>query len=819
MEITDYCCVKIGFRCAKSCGGGRIYLNEGDKSYLMLLSSRTREFVVNDSMYLCCNHRDYCLKPKLKQCIAAENDCPNPNLNLSLRKCPRRVLTYFNLHETTVVSIHKSCLDRITQETNVENKYNDDVERLAGSNNDTCSPLTDITYRHQEIAAHEFIIKRQAVTTKGSPIQLAGKRGRPTSFCPIPRIEVGYRDASPSCKSKRQQIVNVVISQLSTSSNCSDVENQVNRSQFMTDLVRRHAEEFDTRILNQRPNQLTQVEAIKLRTKLNLTWRQERVLVSYLKSVGCNVFPSEKSIRQKQAEFNYEWEHESIEINKEQIIFVRAADPILMLEQQIKYLNQSGELTTHDGLIPDGEIWINLLGDKGGHSTKLVASILNYTKPLTRNQVVLALYEGASEDYSVVTHVFGPVFDRLYEWSRNFSTSSVANFNRIRLFYGGDMKWLWMLLGLSQNGKHGCVYCLSDDDKKQGAPRTFQHHVDQHNLFIAAGANNNKAKIYYNCINMPVIKTAAFNNTAPMPLHTFLGMGQLCLDIARDMCIELDRQLVDLRAIAAEIPTAEQFQQLWDTNQQIESEIEAIEQQLVVFYTAIHENVDNSSLERGEDSLSKQASELEKAKVKLKQDLTNNIRSINSVQGYFLRQFNQFLLSIKVVRKGNFGHSLVGSEVHSLFKAENIVRLTNIMRSQAIVMIDGVITTLGNNAGASSLKRLLNLLVEMYVLCTSPRKLTENEITTLATTAQKLSQHYSTAYPNRSVTPKLHNLIFHFPTIAKLYKTIGLFSEHSIESVHKRFKQYDASYCSIKDPEQHLLYSAKLNALTIDARF
>jgi hypothetical protein len=44
-------------------------------------------------------------------------------------------------------------------------------------------------------------------------------------------------------------------------------------------------------------------------------------------------------------------------------------------------------------IFPENEIWLNLLGDKGGHSTKLMVSILNTVKPLSRNQILLALYE------------------------------------------------------------------------------------------------------------------------------------------------------------------------------------------------------------------------------------------------------------------------------------------------------------------------------------------------------------------------------------------------------------------------------------------
>jgi hypothetical protein len=822
MDNETFCCIHGGARFPKLCGGHRMSLVKGDHSYLMLVSSERKDFAVNPTDFICRDHSDYLLKPKLKRCIAP--NCANRDLNLSIKKCPRRLLIYFALDETAVVGIHKQCLEKLNKiAVNNSNSRDEKVINLNAS-----LPLTDITNRQQEIATHDFLSAKQVNDPqKQGPIRIIGKRGRAKTLYSVPNCEVGYRDASPPSKFQRQALARAIIKQLATSATCTTEENKVNHSEFLKDLVLNNSEFTTTPGKSFR---LTEHQAIKLRTKLNLTWRQQRVLASYLNSAGCNVLPSEKSIRKAQSNYEHEFDANSLIINDETITYVRAANVQVMMDQHLTDLKQSGELTTHNGLIPEGEIWVNLLGDKGGHSTKLIASILNHSKPLSRNQLILAVYEGANEDYNVVHSIFGPIFEQLHQWATDnnndfmqenkYNDNNNSNYNNntvIKLFYGGDMKWMWMLLGLSQNGKHGCVYCLSNDDKVIGNPRTYQHHMEQLELLRQTGGTT-KAKSYYNCINEPIINSIAFTSTSPMPLHTFLGMGQLCLDIARDICMDLDKDLVKLKLIAANIPTTDEFERLWHINQQIQNEIEAIEQQLVVFYTAIHEDVDNSGLEDGEDSIAKQATALETAKIKLQQDLSDNILEINSIQGYFLRRFNLFLLNIKVVRKGNFGHSLVGSEVHSLFEEKNRIELANILRSQTVVTMNNQATVLGNNAAADNLQLLMQHFSTLYQHCTAARKLSTKEIKTIDTTAENLMTHYRTAYPTRSVTPKLHNLIYHFPVLAKQYRTIGLFSEHSVESVHKRFKHYDMVYCSIKNPVEHLLYSTRLHTLTANPR-
>ena len=55
-----------------------------------------------------------------------------------------------------------------------------------------------------------------------------------------------------------------------------------------------------------------------------------------------------------------------------------------------------GKLTWHDGLIPEGEIWMKLGGDKGGSTFKLNIQILNIQNPNSKkNTCVTAMFEAS----------------------------------------------------------------------------------------------------------------------------------------------------------------------------------------------------------------------------------------------------------------------------------------------------------------------------------------------------------------------------------------------------------------------------------------
>ena len=112
----------------------------------------------------------------------------------------------------------------------------------------------------------------------------------------------------------------------------------------------------------------------------------------------------------------------------------------------------------------------------------------------------------------------------------------------------------------------------------------------------------------------------------------------------------------------------------------------------------------------------------------------------------------------------------------------------------------------------------MQIFSTMYHLATAPRRLKDEEIQLLYNKAKELGTFYPANYANRSITAKLHVLIYHIPAIAKQYKTVGLLGEHSIESTHHEFNQYDRTYCNITDPVQSLLNSFYLHYLAIDAR-
>jgi hypothetical protein len=190
-------------------------------------------------------------------------------------------------------------------------------------------------------------------------------RGCSKSYQPIPRCETDYNDCSPEAKRNRIELEKCITHQLTNSTN---EQNRENRISFLTDLINSDKENFYAAIeqshFRTQSFKLTTDQTIELKNKINLTWSQQRLLRSYLHSLNRNILPPEKEIRKQQLEYHYEFEADSIKINNDLITYVRVSDCIILIEQQLDALRSDNQLTSHDNLIPNNEIWLNILGDK-----------------------------------------------------------------------------------------------------------------------------------------------------------------------------------------------------------------------------------------------------------------------------------------------------------------------------------------------------------------------------------------------------------------------------------------------------------------------
>ena len=68
-------------------------------------------------------------------------------------------------------------------------------------------------------------------------------------------------------------------------------------------------------------------------------------------------------------------------------------------------LTREGRLTSHNGVIPPGQIWIKLGGDKGGSSMKMSFQICNLKAPNSvKNTCIFAAFQAGDTNLHVADH-------------------------------------------------------------------------------------------------------------------------------------------------------------------------------------------------------------------------------------------------------------------------------------------------------------------------------------------------------------------------------------------------------------------------------
>jgi hypothetical protein len=76
------------------------------------------------------------------------------------------------------------------------------------------------------------------------------------------------------------------------------------------------------------------------------------------------------------------------------------------------------------------------------------------------------------------------------------------------------------------------------------------------------------------------------------------------------------------------------------------------------------------------------------------------------------------------------------------------------------------------------------------------------EIDKLTSLCWDLGSLYPKLFPDKTITPKLHILVFHVPQFAAKWKYVGMFSESGFESIHKNVNAKCRTFCQIRSKPQ-----------------
>ena len=84
------------------------------------------------------------------------------------------------------------------------------------------------------------------------------------------------------------------------------------------------------------------------------------------------------------------------------------------------------------------------------------------------------------------------------------------------------------------------------------------------------------------------------------------------------------------------------------------------------------------------------------------------------------------------------------------------------------------------------------------------RFLSDAEVQALKLRCWELGTWFPKKFPSQNISPKMHMLICHVPEFVEKWKTVGLLSEHGLESIHKDVNAIERIYCTVRDRKERM---------------
>jgi hypothetical protein len=165
--------------------------------------------------------------------------------------------------------------------------------------------------------------------------------------------------------------------------------------------------------------------------------------------------------------------------------------------------------------------------------------------------------------------------------------------------------------------------------------------------------------------------------------------------------------------------------------------------------------------------------------------------------------FSQLLAEHRLSFYKYHNETLRGPQVHRLLTGKEplylqVLEAIKEVKVRDTFLRDGKIIV-SQSSPYSHLLELFQLFAACYQLYTADRFLTPEEIDSLSQQCRSFGTKFHEYFPRESITLKMHQLAVDIPRFARTYRTVGLYSEQAIESMHAEENQLMRDYAGIGD--------------------
>ncbi|XP_078607304.1 uncharacterized protein LOC144879578 [Branchiostoma floridae x Branchiostoma japonicum] len=683
------------------------------------------------------------------------------------------------------------------------------------------------------------LVRRQVSTSADKRTLKCQTPGQPLTFC---RVTTARKPASEvTDRTARRRAQELQTARRLSSGGGGGVQHQLARE---LQLVPRETLKEMLQHLKLTLIRIPDGHLLSAKTDLNMTWSQTRELKRWLKAnnIQCE---SEITSRRIAGAMLAEQEVQSEllpftvkDADGCRTVELRPAAAVTSLKATVlDYLKRSaeeGDLTWHDGAIPENEIWVKILADHGGESFKNAFQVLNTKHPKT---VVFSLFRAKDTRENIMTGN-GQIAAGIEELKDTVWKLPDGRDARFRLFAAGDYALLSTWYGISGAcGVRPCLYCevkkvsmhLPKEDRELLIlKRTLERLDMQYHDFMERGKGNRQEAKHYKNVIAPAMFRIPIDQVCIPGLHVTLGLYNKLYD-------RLEHELNDLDAIIATNlvrrvlpdPDVDQAQVLHhhsmhglipyvvavEEARQIDEEVEAIKEEIEelennLAWAMLYADTDVASIMRVKeevDRLMEKKETLERKSKKVKEK-----GKVTTTNGPLAKRLDEVLQKRRVQRQAYQGKSFIGNHVHAMLKEDAIEDLTSIAKVAAeeiVTEMEGIPLIIVTKAQQIHLnfKRIMSLFAACYKGYSHANPMSEDDILALDRNIRSFIDTFRELFPTMTFPIKLHLLEDHMVEwVSRWGFGIGFHGEQGIESTHAAFNQIQRSTSGIADPVRRL---------------
>ena len=488
------------------------------------------------------------------------------------------------------------------------------------------------------------------------------QKGRETTWIKVPTAQKPDDKVSTRTQRRRKKIIEKVRKLMSESQEAVDDQHAYEIRTMKKDCQKKVLDK--ARIKRQRKMSVKQ--ALSMKERMGMTYHQLAIQKRHQKVEGHDT-PSIHKIRKLAKSISTghvkveEQKFEEKTVKKGQPTQIKKVDAVVSKVENIKKFttqlldsyDDRGMLTSHDGTIPESQIWIKIGGDHGKGSFKVSLQVCNLKDANSSKNTHLLYMVGVKDTVDNLREIFMQIGDDI-----NSLDGLRWKEKTIILFFCGDYDFLLKVMGLSgAQGTYPCLFCHASKrtfstKKYSYKPRTIKTLAKDKKAFDEQGRGDKaQARNYNNVIREPLITT---NLAAIVPpyLHMHLGLVLRHYNMLRKSLASSDAEISEWRANKERPGMYSTYGQNWEQAVQVEQRIQ-------LWQTCVTFSTKNEDIKHFEQKVRNEEEKLAMLK-----------NSKNETIGPLVSALDKCLTKHKIARQAFHGGAFVGNHCNRYIRQD-----------------------------------------------------------------------------------------------------------------------------------------------------